>query len=96
MIRVKGVFRTDQGWALLNRIDGEANVIELAYRRDSRFEIISESELDWDGIEEALLLLSSAGEDLIAFLDHLLAATHQGNVARLFGSSLAGASFFYC
>lgn len=62
-IRVKGVFRTDQGWALLNRIDDEANVIELAYRRDSRLEIISESELDWGEIEESLLLLSSAGED---------------------------------
>jgi G3E family GTPase len=63
VIRVKGVFRMDQGWALLNRIDDETSVIALAYRRDSRLEIISESELDWDKIEETLLLLSSAGEN---------------------------------
>jgi hypothetical protein len=67
-IRVKGVFRTDQGWALLNRIDK---------------------------VEDTSDVFRSVWPNLIAFLDHLLAATHQRNVARIFGSSLAGASFFY-
>lgn len=60
--RVKGVIRTEMGWLFLNRFGEEYNLYELAYRRDSRLEIICSEELSWDSIEEQLLQFSSPAE----------------------------------
>ena len=55
--RLKGVFRIGPEWILIDRARGEISVPPIAYRRDSRLEIIlPESEgVDWDKIEAELL-----------------------------------------
>ncbi|MGQ5524461.1 CobW family GTP-binding protein [Chitinimonas sp. PSY-7] len=54
--RAKGVFNTDHGWLLFNWVDGEANAQEIAWRRDSRAELIVASATpDWAQFEAALL-----------------------------------------
>lgn len=40
LIRAKGVFRTGREWQLMNWSEGSANFQPIAYRRDSRVEII--------------------------------------------------------
>ena len=57
--RVKGVLRTENGWLFLNRVGSEYNLYELAYRRESRLEIICSEELGWDSIEGHLLRFAS-------------------------------------
>jgi len=53
--RLKGVFRTDQGWYAI-QYDGTDLVAERSvWRRDSRLEVIAEGTMDWDGIEADLL-----------------------------------------
>ena len=56
-LRVKGVFRTGRDWVLLNRSGGECDVSEIAYRRDSRAEVIVPvgAAADWDKLEAAML-----------------------------------------
>ena len=55
--RLKGVFRMDDEWVLVDRVRNELSFSPIAYRRDSRLEIIlSENEtVDWPYIESALL-----------------------------------------
>jgi hypothetical protein len=59
--RLKGVFRLGAEWILFDRAQGEISVTPIAYRRDSRLEIIlPESEaVDWNGIETKLISLLS-------------------------------------
>lgn len=59
--RLKGVFRLGTEWILIDRTQGEISVTPIAYRRDSRLEIIlPESEaVDWNGIETKLISLLS-------------------------------------
>jgi G3E family GTPase len=45
--RAKGVFRTGKDWVLVNAVDGEFSVQYIAYRRDSRIELIANYDLDW-------------------------------------------------
>jgi G3E family GTPase len=45
--RAKGVFRTGKDWVLINAVDGEFSVQYIAYRRDSRIELIANYDLDW-------------------------------------------------
>ena len=45
--RAKGVFRTGKDWVLINAVDGEFTVQYIAYRRDSRVELIARYALDW-------------------------------------------------
>ena len=54
--RLKGVFRTNNGWLLIDRVDNEITVKEIAYRRDSRIEVIvtDSAAPDWDTLENAL------------------------------------------
>lgn len=56
-LRVKGVFRTGRDWVLVNRSGGECDVSEIAYRRDSRAEVIvpEGAAADWDALEAAIL-----------------------------------------
>jgi G3E family GTPase len=56
--RLKGVFRTGRHWMLVNRVaDGELARATIAYRRDSRVEIIAAegNAPDWDALEAALV-----------------------------------------
>lgn len=54
-IRVKGVFRIGDAWLLFNQVLGEFDYHRLAWRRDSRLEIISQQPLDWDRIEQQVI-----------------------------------------
>ncbi len=55
--RLKGVFRIGAEWVLIDRTRNEISVTPIAYRRDSRLEIIiAEGEsVDWGEIETALI-----------------------------------------
>ncbi|NQV55029.1 MAG: GTP-binding protein [Rhodospirillales bacterium] len=52
-LRLKGVFRIGRDWILLNRSGGEFDISDIAYRRDSRLEIIVPDSIaaDWDRLE---------------------------------------------
>ena len=55
--RLKGVFRIGTDWILLDRARSEITIPPIAYRRDSRLEIIlpEGEKVDWDEIENALI-----------------------------------------
>ncbi|QID16297.1 GTP-binding protein [Nitrogeniibacter mangrovi] len=53
--RIKGVIRIGDAWVFYNRVGHEHDFDKVAYRRDSRIEIISSTALDWDGIEKDML-----------------------------------------
>lgn len=58
--RLKGVFRTGRHWMLVDRVGDELGRSTIAYRRDSRVEVIvadnsAAAAPDWDGFEAALL-----------------------------------------
>ncbi|WP_269531622.1 GTP-binding protein [Chitinimonas sp. BJYL2] len=54
--RGKGVFHTDHGWLLFNWVSGEVSAVEIAWRRDSRCELIVASDKpDWSVAEASLL-----------------------------------------
>ena len=52
--RIKGAFRTGIDWVLLNAVRGEFTVEYLAYRRDSRVEVISSQPIPWQNVEDGL------------------------------------------
>ncbi len=54
--RLKGVFHTNDGWLLADRVGNEITVKEIAYRRDSRLEVIVAEtvDADWDALKAAL------------------------------------------
>ena len=56
-LRVKGVFRTGRDWMYLNRSGSACDISEIAYRRDSRAEVIvpEGASVDWDRLEVAIL-----------------------------------------
>jgi G3E family GTPase len=51
--RLKGVFRTQDGWIVVNRVHQDVTVKPTQYRLDSRLEVFSES-TDWGAFEENL------------------------------------------
>ncbi|WP_255988384.1 CobW family GTP-binding protein [Chitinolyticbacter albus] len=55
--RAKGVFHTERDWYRFDWVDGMPGATLSAYRRDSRFEVIVDSETppDWAVLEAALL-----------------------------------------
>lgn len=53
--RIKGVIRIGRDWVLFNRVLDEHDFDKVAYRRDSRIEIISPRELDWEEIEQRMV-----------------------------------------
>lgn len=53
--RLKGAFRTGTDWVLLNAVGQEFTVEYLAYRRDSRLEVISSQPIAWKTLETGLL-----------------------------------------
>jgi len=58
--RLKGVFRVEKGWILVNRVNGEFTLSEIAYRNDSRLEVVVSEHLkpDWDELERRLMQCS--------------------------------------
>lgn len=52
--RIKGVFNVGNQRLFYNRVLDETSVQPIAWRRDSRIEIISETQLDWENIESEL------------------------------------------
>ncbi|MBV1774638.1 GTP-binding protein [Burkholderiaceae bacterium DAT-1] len=54
LLRAKGVFHTDHGWLLFNWVEGEISAGEIAWRRDSRFEMIVASSFSADATLSAL------------------------------------------
>jgi G3E family GTPase len=53
--RAKGVLHTDHGWLLFNWVAGETSAVEIAWRRDSRVEVIvAGSAAQWLRLESAL------------------------------------------
>ncbi|WP_373973613.1 GTP-binding protein [Chitinibacter sp. SCUT-21] len=57
LTRAKGVFQTERDWYRFDWVDGMVGAAPSAYRRDSRFEVIVESETapDWTLLETQLL-----------------------------------------
>lgn len=55
--RLKGVFRTDSEWVLIDRARNDVTDSPIAYRRDSRLEVITpeDSAPDWQMLEAAVL-----------------------------------------
>lgn len=53
--RIKGVFRTSQEWVFYNQVIDEATCSPIAYRRDSRLEIIATQALPWQEIRQKLI-----------------------------------------
>ena len=55
--RLKGVFRTDTEWVLIDRARNDVTVSPIAYRRDSRLEVITPEDgaPDWRALEVAIL-----------------------------------------
>jgi len=55
LLRAKGVFHTDHGWLLYNWVGGEASATDIAWRRDSRCEVIVAAESgNWSRLEAQL------------------------------------------
>lgn len=54
-VRIKGAFRIGYVWVFYNRALDDADIDKLAWRRDSRLEIISREPRDWQAIERLLL-----------------------------------------
>jgi G3E family GTPase len=56
VVRLKGVFRCQNDWWTINRTKQTTDFSKSTYRRDSRLEIIFESDLlNWDYLEESLV-----------------------------------------
>ncbi len=53
--RIKGAFRTGDNWVLINQVLGEQVVSPLAWRKDSRLEMIATERLDIETLTESLL-----------------------------------------
>ena len=57
LVRLKGVFRCESDWWVINRTRETTDFSKSTYRRDSRLEIIFESDLlNWDCLEESIML----------------------------------------
>jgi len=57
LARLKGVFRVNDGWLLIDRVGNEVTAMPIAYRRDSLLEIIVKKGAapDWRHIEKELV-----------------------------------------
>lgn len=53
--RAKGVFRTGKDWVLINAVDNEFTIQYIAYRKDSRVELISIETQDWQYYEDKIM-----------------------------------------
>ncbi|MCP3851361.1 MAG: GTP-binding protein [Gammaproteobacteria bacterium] len=53
--RVKGIFRIQNGWILLNRSEDQVSKSLYEEMKDSRVEIIEETEHNWNDVEQLLI-----------------------------------------
>lgn len=53
--RVKGIFRTESGWIVINRMDDQLSREESTYTSDSRVELIEPDYHDWNLVEQDLV-----------------------------------------
>lgn len=58
IVRAKGVFRIGRDWRLLNLAGGNLDISPIAYRRDSRVDVIAHAEagVDWAALEASMAL----------------------------------------
>lgn len=61
--RVKGLFRTERGWRLLQGTPDTVRITPSSWRRDSRVEVLAEGPVDWDAID-ALWRSARASSDV--------------------------------
>jgi len=54
LVRAKGVFRVLDSWVWLNWAEGHWGASQVAWRRDSRFELIADGALDGEAVGQAL------------------------------------------
>ena len=54
--RIKGVIHTTQGWLAINLSALDASLNSCPPSLDSRLEIISQQEIEWQALEESLML----------------------------------------
>ncbi|WP_370298757.1 GTP-binding protein [Pontibacterium sp.] len=59
--RIKGVIRIGSAWVFFNRVQDEHDFDKVAYRRDTRIEIISPRALDWEQIEQDMMACQIEG-----------------------------------
>nr|WP_274522837.1 GTP-binding protein [Ectothiorhodospira haloalkaliphila] len=70
LVRAKGVVRTGREWYRVDWAEGRFSTAPIAWRRDSRLELIADKVLDWAAVEALLLQaltptpLPQAGEGL--------------------------------
>lgn len=58
IVRLKGVFRTGRHWMLVDKVGDELGRATIAYKRDSRVELIVSDDvdtMDWEELERALV-----------------------------------------
>lgn len=58
IVRLKGVFRTGRHWMLVDKVGDELRRTTIAYKRDSRIELIVSdraAQMDWQALEGALV-----------------------------------------
>ena len=53
--RVKGIFRIETGWIVINRMDNQLSREESSYTTDSRVELIEPDYHDWSQVEQKLV-----------------------------------------
>ncbi len=53
--RVKGIFRTESGWIVINRMDDQVSREISSYTSDSRVELIEPDYHDWNLVEQELV-----------------------------------------
>ncbi len=54
LLRAKGVFRAGDMSISINRVGSDCHSQPISYRRDSRLELISKADQNWDAFEQAL------------------------------------------
>lgn len=54
LVRLKGLIRTGKNWQLLNLVDGDFTFEDMAWRRDSRLEMIFETQPNLKALEKNL------------------------------------------
>ncbi len=53
--RAKGIFRTGEDWYVYNCVEGMPSTHDVAYRRDSRLELIATENIDWKALETSIM-----------------------------------------
>lgn len=63
LVRAKGVFRVLDSWVWLNWAEGQWGASEVAWRRDSRFELIANDTFDGEAVRARLVACLEPGQE---------------------------------